>query len=184
MEDYVPDQLSEKEEAILTFIAGYCAFKIARRINCECCKNAVKQNRKLHYEIDSGSEMALIVKLNRGALSFPTGFTRTICRYCYFVYSVLTKASNQDLFLKANDDHRRAVKVITMEVISKQLSALMEDSCPDCVVPNSNLAERLVSVCTNTLLNGFQRKKNDEISLKRQAKSDEANTRKLAKLKS
>ena len=113
------------------------------------------------------AQFALIMKLNRGGLSIPTGLTRTVCRYCYLVFSMLTAASSRDLFLKGTKSQRDALIQIAFNFLSRQCENLMSETCQRCLIPVSSLSKMLLKVCANTMLYGFQRKKNDEISWKR-----------------
>ena len=159
-----PEALNSRENSVLQFIAGYCAFKICRKISCTDCRNLLKMAEEFVYEFEPGAELSLLTRLNRGGLAYPSGFTITVARYCYFVFSILTCADNLDLFLKATDEHRSAVKFLTKDMLQQQCPALMDENCDSCSVSFSGLAKLLITVCTNTLLNGFQRQKNDEIS--------------------
>ena len=119
------------------------------------------------------------MKLNRGGLSIPTGLTRTVCRYCYLVFSMLTAASSQDLFLKGTKSQRDALIQIAFNFLSRQCENLMSETCQRCLIPVSSLSKMLLKVCANTMLNGFQRKKNDEISRKKRRDNDSLQIKKF-----
>ena len=121
----LPDTLDDKEEVILTFIAGYCVFKVCLKLACGECRKLLQIDRELECEIEENCELSLIMKLDRGKLSFPSSFTRTVVRYCYFVDSLLTHGENLDLFLNGTDEHQDAVRCLSRKYLMEQCSDMM-----------------------------------------------------------
>ena len=154
-----PDVLGEKDNGILTFVAGYCGFKVSRKLSCKDCVRAIKSERNMLYQLEEESQFALIMKLNRGGLSFPTGFTITVARYCYFVFSIIAAGRGESMFLTGADSHRTLMKILAEEYLTVQCRTLMEYSCDNCGICFGELAKKIILVCFNTLLNGYQRKR-------------------------
>ena len=119
------------------------------------------------------------MKLNRGGLSIPTGLTITVCRSCYLVFSMLTAASSRDLFLKGTKSQRDALIQIAFNFLSRQCENLMSETCQRCLITVSSLLKMLLKACANSMLNGFQRKKNDEISRKKRRDNDSLQIKKF-----
>ena len=92
---------------------------------------------------------------------------------------MLTAASSQDLFLKGTKSQRDALIQIVFNFLSRQCENLMSETCQRCLLPVSSLSKMLLKVCANTMLNGFQRKKNDEISRKKRRDNDSLQIKKF-----
>ena len=151
----------------------------ARLTRPKLASDAIPTLFQMLYELSAGSELAIIMKLNRGGLSIPTGLTRTVCRYCYLVFSMLTAASSQDLFLKGTKSQRDALIQIAFNFLSRQCENSMSETCHRCLIPVFSLSEMLLKVCATTMLNMFQRKKNDKISRKKQRDNDSLQMKKF-----
>lgn len=114
--------------------------------------------------ISASSEFSLISKLDRGSLTYPSGLSLLVSRYSYFVYSILASdPKNEALFLNALVQQSVALKELTKETLLNQCNFIAATTCDECGICLEELAGHLVAVCSNTLLNGFRRKKNDQL---------------------
>ena len=68
---------------------------------------------------------------------------------------------------EGNKESARCSHTIGFNFLSRQCENLMSETCQGCLIPMSSLSKMLLKVWANTMLNGFQRKQNDEISRKK-----------------
>lgn len=119
-------------------------------------------------EINASSAFSLILKLNRGSLTYPTGFS--VARYCYFVYSILASdPKSEALLLNALVQQSEALKEPTKKTLLNQCNFIAATTCNECGISLEGLARHLVAVCSNALLNGFWRKKTTNCEMEKKA---------------
>lgn len=152
-----PGDIASCEEyfPVLTYLAGYCAFVVIKKLKCQSCKRLLTLDQKI--ELDSKYDF--IEKLDRGKLQCPKDEIINIILHNYIVIKKLC-CNFEKLF---NQVHNQ--KNVVMKLTKKVLPEIFGDQ-EMCDEGHSieKIVEMLISPCTNTFLNNYCKQKNDTLS--------------------
>ena len=122
-----PDTIIVDLIPIFTFICGCYAFKIGRKLPCGACYSGLKTLREhlfdMNCRIPADGEFALMRKLDRGRLHYPSGFGALIGRYVYHVYLVMVSDLHQNEFLTWETIQQRVIVNLSMKSLEEPLES-------------------------------------------------------------
>lgn len=144
----VETALEESELQIITFVAGYVAFQLAKRLNCQECEKWMTSSvalPELHVESDQHSDFLEMV--SRGFLKSPSDSLFMLCTYAYCAFAFLKKSSEFSQFLMASSPK---------EIFTNSVNEMLKHSPRDDLVSYTcvtNSHHKPVSSSLNTFFN-------------------------------
>lgn len=153
--DYL-DSIKDTMWPVLTYIAGYAAYSVSKKIKCNYCK--------AYLTSDTGTAFdSLIDASNRGGLCYPSGDV-VACACCTFaIVQKLISKENEHIFLTCSNQ-RQVVTSLAIENLY-----ILEDIFIgyNCQSHNfDNLIHHIIYCTSNILLNNYCKLKNDVINKK------------------
>ncbi|GBO36932.1 hypothetical protein AVEN_249053-1 [Araneus ventricosus] len=156
---------------LLTYISGYAAHNLLKKIKCIQCKFTLL----IEKELDLNIHNEWISKLDRGGLKYPHPDVVCISQFTFAIVDKLFSSKYEEEFLKCKD-HRCLVTAITLDVLDENDIYLGMEECEN---HNSMyLMKKIVWVIINILLNNFCKKQNDSILKKKLDKKENSKIKK------
>lgn len=146
----------EDKIPVITYLGGYCARKVLRKLNCVFCKDFFV----IQKEFICGLDHALIQGLDRGKLLYPQDIVVKTISYNYIIIQKLCNDFEAE-FLKFFNQRHVAVS-LTMDILLDTCVFEPEERCE-----NGHLFQeyfkKIIRSSTNTFLNNFCKRKNDSL---------------------
>lgn len=139
---------------ILTYLGGYCMYKILRKLKCEFCN----KNLTLDKTLDLGDSYSFIKSVDRGGLTCPHPDIVTAICYNYVIVTKLLTENYESKFLKLKNQRLFVVNLTFQTLIEKE--CISYDECEEGHTIEFILKHVLQSA-TNTLLKNYCCEKND-----------------------
>lgn len=174
---------TETSLPIVTYISGYAAHSIIKKLKCEQCCSSLIIDKPLDIDINNN----WISKLDRGGLKYPHPDVVCVSQFTYAVVNKLLCSTYEEEFMNCTN-HKQLVKLLTLDVLQENNIFIGINECQ--YHESSFLMNKIVSIFVNILLNNFCKKQNDAIQKKKnskkettQVKKSKAEARKLSTLK-
>lgn len=155
----------QHEIAVITYLAGYCCYKIVRKLKCEFCKAELVYDEQMIVE----EHFHLIQNLNRGGLSFPKDTVVRVVLISYILFNKLLQ-NYEDEFLKIHDKRDFILNLIFnywhLHESEHYHLNLCENHKPETVL------KLIMNSTTNTLLKNYCGKCNDKLGKNKKRKLD------------
>lgn len=97
--DSLETTLEEGELQIITYVAGYVAFQMMKRLNCPVCENWMTSSSTLPELLDSGDHSEFLEVVSRGFLKSPSDSLFLLCVYAYSAFAFLKQSLDFSKFL-------------------------------------------------------------------------------------
>ncbi|XP_049805645.1 uncharacterized protein LOC126248581 [Schistocerca nitens] len=148
------DVLSVKDIATsLTFIAGYCAHAVIKKLKCESCLNEIV----IEKELPINEHFSLIQRLDHGGLKYPSDTILNMIVYTYIVISKLLKEHERDFLACTNQ--RAIACAVALATLHENDFLLFDGVC--CNGHSSQaIMKSVVWVGVNIFLNNYCKKVN------------------------
>ncbi|KAL3267537.1 hypothetical protein HHI36_011659 [Cryptolaemus montrouzieri] len=145
---------------VVTYLAGYCSYKVIRKIKCDFCKSKLVFDEEMVVE----ESYNLIKNLSRGGLSFPHDIVVGLVLVNYVLYKKLIKNFEAE-FLKLNFKKDFVFNYWTNEIENNRL--------PACETHSPEYIFKLIIIGTTiTLLKNYCGKINDKLGKNKRKKMD------------
>lgn len=159
--DVTEDDVNQCKEVlpVILYLAGYCCHAVFKKLKCNSCKNLISGREAVEEIAELNSYFQGI---NRGSLLYPNDITNNFVLYNYIVINKLTKC---DSFLHSIHQRKLAM-YITLNILADQNRLFHVDSCDEGHTIQQ-IEKMLIWSSSNSLINNFCRKENDNISKKK-----------------
>lgn len=140
---------------VIAYIAGYCCFKIIKKLECSECKIMLCSNSNDDRKIFENKKK-YIAGISRGALLYPSETTMNIVMYCYIVANKLLS----DVNILKSKNLRRIIIDTTINVLCDNAIQFPSNACS---VGHSyeKSTEMILWATCNILVNNFCKREND-----------------------
>lgn len=139
---------------VITYIGGYCAHSVIKKLNCVSCK----ENLILDNDLPD-SKFSLTVALDRGGLKYPCDEIITIVIFNYIVVQKLLSPGTEKQFLSVQDHKHIACKLSEHILYSSENYT----PCNDCVNGHTfdTVLKLILATVTNIFLKNYCKKINN-----------------------
>ncbi|KAJ4437015.1 hypothetical protein ANN_17147 [Periplaneta americana] len=151
-----PDTFTfEADTSSLLYISGYASFKVSSRLQCPLCIDYLvgkeTSNQDIYFD-----------NLNRGGLTLPSDFVIYVAKIAFcIVNALISRGTNEEQFVKCGNQ-KKLLMLLCKTVLCGD-AGFVNDVCP-CGMEYIELADKILSVITNILLNNYSKARNDNIS--------------------
>lgn len=163
---------------IFTYLAGYCARVVLKRVKCDICKKFLVLDKHLNFA-NLEENFNFIKNVDRGGLLYPHSDLVNVIMLNYITINKLISTNHENKFLKCKAQ-RELVICLTLNTVEEHDFFLSEFYCPSLKHTDFNILRLLIKTSTNIFLNNYMKKKNNIISIN----SDGKKRRKLETLTS
>lgn len=195
--NFIPsEELATEDSSILYYVGGYLARSMHKRVNCESCKDLIRDGKATLLPAFEENGMAMteekerfVKQVTRGGLSKPTDLVFMVCVHIRSFFESIMKNVESKTFL-LDCQHPRDVfstgyvSALSSDVDTENITLVKCNNGHGFEPFCTELAKRLF----NVFFKNFAGSKNSEIHLKRSHQSSgsksSARGRKVAKLQS
>nr|CAH7731460.1 unnamed protein product [Callosobruchus chinensis] len=153
------------EMPVITYLAGYCCYKILRKIKCDICKLELVYDDDLVVE----ENYNLISSLNRGGLLFPKDIVIRIVLICYIIFNKIL-ANHEDEFLSTHYKRDCLIDIFLKYWLLNESENNKLKLCHN--HEEENIVKLVIASTTNTLLKNYCSKSNDRLGKTKKRKLD------------
>jgi hypothetical protein len=154
------------EMPVITYLAGYCCYKILRKIKCEFCKSGLVYDQQLIVE----ENYNLIKNLNRGGLSFPVDIAVRVVLISYVLFNKLLE-SHEDTFLSIGNKKNFVINLVfNYWQLHESEHYCLNINCENHT--HESILKLIITSTTNTLLKNYCGKSNDKLGKNTKRKLD------------
>jgi hypothetical protein len=148
---------------VITYLAGYCSFKVVKKLKCDDCKSALTCPAGNVCDIEN----SYISGITRGRLLYPS---IDVIRIVSISYLLLQKLCSESAFQRATCQRQIAVKLILDYVSDDDDLSFMKE--PPCVNGHDQIKilKMIVWATTNSILNNYCKLQNDKVSSNKRSK--------------
>ena len=143
---------------VITYLAGYCCYAVWKKMKCTICKELITCN-----DVENLPDNNLYIKgVSRGSLLYPEESVVNIVMYNYIVINKLTQIPD----ITRSSQQRNLATEITNNIIIDNDAFLPMYNCEN-GHSIDKIQKMLLWASTNSLLNNFCTRENDNIYLKK-----------------
>lgn len=146
------DNLSKNDLKVLTFVSGYCAYKLA--VLCENCVQYFLSTKDMILNEESLEHLEYLKMLDRGGLKIPSRELIMVLSVCYEVFQILVSSRFESDFLNCKNQVMVVVKLTIFSLENFDLVNL-DEVCSCCGNSYEFYVKKIIRTFSNICLNNY-----------------------------
>ncbi|XP_049964217.1 uncharacterized protein LOC126484667 [Schistocerca serialis cubense] len=159
--DFSEEQVQSVQEyvPVFTYLSGYCARAVLKKLRCETCKIYLVLDKTLSI-IESYESYGLLRNVDRGGLYCPNNEVINAVIFTYLIVKNLMSEEHELSFMRCTSQRNLVVR-LAVDVIKREDFFLREFSCSQVDHTDDKILQSVVKVACNIFLNNYVKRIND-----------------------